>query len=186
MTASSFFRLVVFLLHLAPFTCLGQNVTEQFELYYHEHIPAGNTFNAKRVTGQKWNIRFHFSAGCIASLETSDSLSRLNLRMEEQISAKFGPKWKEAFERDFQEEFERENKVSTLLNSSSIIREKQRELSLEYGMSYRMDPIPNTSSYTVFAEVCKNGEWTSFCELVVDYTTHDINITPDQSSKPKE
>jgi len=170
-------------------SCLGQSQTtrSQFRLLTYG-MPDFEKQNAERVIADKWGIEFYSVAGCVITQKLEDSVEQHNKAVEISIANKFGKDWRNKFHEEVDAEFERETKITALIDRLDYVRKKRAEMEKEgNGLHYIMAPIVNTTKYNVYAQGWGtwNGqdEWVTYYKFVADYKTRSIKLLSDKVVK---
>lgn len=151
-------------------------------------LPDFERINSKNVIAKKWGIRFYPVAGCVVTEELEDSVKTYNDPIYKLIEKKYGTNWFEKFEKEVEEEFEKEKIVTNILDKVDFIKKKDDEMSLEgNGLHYYMTPVKKSTDYNVSVEgwglVDNKYVWLSYYRMIVNYKSKKVSLIDDKIEK---
>ncbi|MGC4233287.1 MAG: hypothetical protein QM594_09950 [Niabella sp.] len=180
---------IVFITLLQVTVCFGQTKATKhtFRLLTYG-LPNFQKQNAENVISSKWGIEFYAVAGCDVSQELQDSVEQHNKIVEPLIEKKYGKNWEKKFYKEVDDEFEKEEKVITLVEKLHYIEKRQVEMEKEgNGLHYTITPIQNSTKYNVFVQGWGKwdgeDEWVTYYKLLVDYKTKSVKLISDKITR---
>jgi len=149
-------------------------------------LPNMERQNSRNVIAEKWEIKFKSVAGCMVSEELVDSVKTINDRVDKNLEKKYGKYWNEKFEKEIDEEYEREKQITAILDKVDFIRKRDEQMGKEgNGLDYYMTPIKNSpTDYDVSVEgwsTIKNKDmWVSYYRMRVNCKTKKYKLLEDK------
>ena len=151
-------------------------------------LPYFDRQNSENVICRKWGIRFYPVAGCVVTEDLVDSVKTNNEKINKLIERKYGTNWRDRFEKEVDEEFEKEKIVTQILDKVDFIKKKDDQMDLEgNGLHYNMTPIENSSDYNVSVEgwgkIDNKDIWVSYYRMTVNYKTEKYKLLDSKIEK---
>lgn len=132
-------------------------------------FPRTNEYrNAQATVGERWAIEFRSVAGCMVTQEIIDSVAQHNEQSHTQIIDKFGPDWREKFNKEVEVELVIQLQVRELIDSVRFIQQLDSTLGTKgNGLHYLLTQAGADLAYSV--QVFGWGDWNGQSELLQYY-----------------
>lgn len=143
--------------------------------------------NAQSVIAEKWGLEFYRVGGCTLTEELVDSVRRHNKKIEELIEKKYGKSWEVTFDKEVNEELNKQKIAYSLLDKEKRIRIKQTALLKEgNALQYHFKKLTNgiyIVSVTGWGQIKGKDAYVSYFRYLVDIENKQVKLTSDRVIK---
>ena len=183
---------IIIILFSIVLSCRQQNKPKDFEksigepkIIFHLYGPPQDLekVEARRVIGNKWDIKFIGVAGCEGSKEFFDGVDKHNDSMDVLANKKYGRDWQKNFNEEIEIKLKKERRASSLLDKEKRIRIKQSQLDKEgNGLHYFFDVIDSTK-YNVniagWGKINDTSKYVIYFRYLVDIKEKKVKLLND-------
>ncbi len=139
--------------------------------------------NAQSVISEKWGLEFYRVGGCTLTEELVDSVRRHNKKVEALIEKKYGKSWEVTFDKEINEELNKQKIAYSLLDKEKRIRIKQTALLKEgNALQYHFKKLTNgiyIVSVTGWGQIKGIDAYVSYFRYLVDIENKQVKLTSD-------
>ena len=143
--------------------------------------------NAQSVIAEKWGLEFYRVGGCTFTKELVDSVRRHNKKVEVLIEKKYGKSWEVTFDKEINEELNKQKIAYSLLDKEKRITIMQTALLKEgNALQYHFKKLTNGTyivSVTGWGQIKGIDAYVSYFRYLVDIENKQVKLTSDRVIK---
>jgi hypothetical protein len=136
-------------------------------------------YNAERIIGRKYGLKFRMVAGCMVWDELIDSVDRHNRLVSEKLAGTYGAEWEERFKDEVEREYELQIKVNEIVEDDPLLEAAKDEYDIDWPL-YIILSIDGSTRYTVvvygYEDVDNHMESFQYNVLEADYETGEVRL----------